>query len=237
MQQSLAAGAGAANFQALVGQRAHPIKMLPKKMSSKIASARSTTLQNRRFARGTLEDGEAIDVVQRQPEGERNHGHEECRPQSPALPGANPSPRQQNHRDSKGDEETGHRCLQVTDIVEEVRAERTDLLGRAADLLRREAEFNEPGKVPDEEHQSVANQPDSSERDELGAELGGWSERPITRCDDVSGHTGGSYSRGLALRRWGERSGALNGVRLRCGGAPGLLGGTGPATRTLLGRY
>src|SRR4029077_8139863 len=125
----------------------------------------------------------------------------ECRPQGPALPGANPSPRQENHRDPKGDEETGHSRLQVTDVVEEVRAERADLLGRAADLLRREAEFDEPREVTDEEHQPVADQPDAAERDERGANLGGSRKRPMTRCDGVGGHTRGSYGRGPVWRR------------------------------------
>src|SRR6266550_999060 len=113
---------------------------------------------------------DAVHIVQGQGQRHSNHRCEKSRPQSPSLPRANPTPGQRDHRYAEGNHECCYGDLKVTDVIVEVRAEGANLLGRPTDMFRREPEFDEACEIPDEEHDSIAHEPDASEYHEIGAQ-------------------------------------------------------------------
>src|SRR6266516_3775758 len=113
---------------------------------------------------------DAVHIVQGQGQRHSNHRCEKSRPQSPSLPRANPAPGQRDHRHAEGNHECCYGDLKVTDVIVEVRAEGANLLGRPTDMFWREPEFDEACEIPDEEHDSIAHEPDASEYHEIGAE-------------------------------------------------------------------
>ena len=112
---------------------------------------------------------EPVYVVQWYGHDHGHHGRTERSPDSPTLPGANTAPRQSAHSDPKADHQPRHGHLEVADVVVEMRTKGPDLLGRATDALRREPQLDEAGEIPDQEHQSIADEPNAAQSDEICA--------------------------------------------------------------------
>ena len=71
-----------------------------------------------------------------------------------------------------------------------MRAEGSNLLGGSPHVLRGKPKLDKTAEVADEEHDAVADKTDTSQCNELGAEVGrGHSRRRIRRRGRISRHT------------------------------------------------
>jgi hypothetical protein len=113
-------------------------------------------------------------------------------------------PGERDDRHPEGDNEGGHRHLEVADVIEEMGAKGPNLLGGPADVLRGEPQFHEPSEVADEEHETVADEADASQRDELCAEIGRGGDRPPIRCRGRMSRHGEAPLAGAGSTRLGK---------------------------------
>src|SRR5690349_6367760 len=100
---------------------------------------------------------QAIKIVQRQANGQRDDGRAERCPECPLVSGADAEPGQGNDRHAQRNDETTESYLHMTDIVIDLGTESGDLIRGAAHMLRCESDFDEAGKVPNKEEYAVAD--------------------------------------------------------------------------------
>lgn len=116
---------------------------------------------------------DAVGEVQGQSDRDADHGGKEGGPQRPALTTADAEPGERDDRHAQRDDESRDGDLQVADVLVQVKAERFDLLGRPADVRGRETQFDESREVADQEHDAVAHEAHSRQRDQIRARIDG----------------------------------------------------------------